>query len=179
MCWHELDEMGCQFVMPGNYNFNGTFETCEADVAYPPGWYPTATVNGTPQFSTFAQRFTGTANGVPYTVGDLVTPTAVASIPSSSNCVTTATISNGVNVLSGGGPTPAPGSGGASQSGSVTSSGNKGSSPTKSAGAAAVTGSLGSSNTNSTTTNSSPGLYYPGVTLLSVVAGMTAVSLFY
>ena len=24
MCWHELDEMGCQFVMPGNYNVNGT-----------------------------------------------------------------------------------------------------------------------------------------------------------
>ncbi|KAJ6632185.1 hypothetical protein B0H10DRAFT_1770936 [Mycena sp. CBHHK59/15] len=24
MCWHELDEMGCEFVMPGNYNFNGT-----------------------------------------------------------------------------------------------------------------------------------------------------------
>ncbi|KAF8968454.1 immunoreactive manno protein MP88 [Flammula alnicola] len=24
MCWHELDEMGCEFVMPGNYNVNGT-----------------------------------------------------------------------------------------------------------------------------------------------------------
>lgn len=24
MCWHELDVMGCGFVMPGNYNFNGT-----------------------------------------------------------------------------------------------------------------------------------------------------------
>ncbi|KAJ3501383.1 hypothetical protein NMY22_g18946 [Coprinellus aureogranulatus] len=31
--------------------------TCDADVAYPPGWYPTATVSGTPVFSTFAQRF--------------------------------------------------------------------------------------------------------------------------
>jgi hypothetical protein len=57
MCWHELDEMGCEFVMPGNYNFNGTYESCEADVAYPPGWYPTATVDGTTQFSSFAQFF--------------------------------------------------------------------------------------------------------------------------
>ncbi|KDR71624.1 hypothetical protein GALMADRAFT_1345603 [Galerina marginata CBS 339.88] len=24
MCWHELDEVGCGFVMPGNYNVNGT-----------------------------------------------------------------------------------------------------------------------------------------------------------
>ncbi|KAH9483151.1 hypothetical protein JR316_0005254 [Psilocybe cubensis] len=24
MCWHELDEVGCGFVMPGNYNINGT-----------------------------------------------------------------------------------------------------------------------------------------------------------
>ena len=24
MCWHELDEMGCEFVMPGNYQVNGT-----------------------------------------------------------------------------------------------------------------------------------------------------------
>jgi hypothetical protein len=58
---------------PGNYDFDGKFETCDADVAYPPGWYesfvsymffalqntryPTATINGTPQFSTFAQYF--------------------------------------------------------------------------------------------------------------------------
>ena len=59
MCWHELDEMGCQFVMPGNYDINGTFETCEADVAYPPGWYPTATSDGTTLFSTFAQYYEG------------------------------------------------------------------------------------------------------------------------
>lgn len=24
MCEHKLDEMGCNFVMPGNYDFNGT-----------------------------------------------------------------------------------------------------------------------------------------------------------
>ncbi|KAJ6522777.1 hypothetical protein DFH09DRAFT_200620 [Mycena vulgaris] len=100
MCWHELDVMGCEFVMPGVYHGPGTFETCDADVAYPPGWYPTV-VDGTTSFSTFAQFFTGVFNGAngqptPYTVGDTVTPTAPFSIPSSSNCVTKATISNGL-----------------------------------------------------------------------------------
>ncbi|KAJ7226817.1 hypothetical protein GGX14DRAFT_555401 [Mycena pura] len=101
MCWHELDVMGCEFVMPGTYNPPGTFETCDADVAYPPGWYPTVNANGQTSFSTFAQFFTGVFTGgngqpTPYTVGDTVTPTAPAFIPSSSNCVTQATISNGI-----------------------------------------------------------------------------------
>ncbi|KAJ7908896.1 hypothetical protein B0H13DRAFT_1617123 [Mycena leptocephala] len=105
MCWHELDEMGCEFVMPGTYNPPGTFESCDADVAYPPGWYPTATVDGTVQFSTFAQFFTGVFTGAdgqptPYTVGDTVTPSAPFSIPSSSNCVTTPTIANGIALAS-------------------------------------------------------------------------------
>ncbi|KAJ7279298.1 hypothetical protein C8J57DRAFT_1434003 [Mycena rebaudengoi] len=104
MCEHKLDVMGCNFVMPGTYNPPGTFESCDADVAYPPGWYPTV-VGGTTSFSTFAQYFTGVYTGndgqpTPYTVGDTVTPTAVATIPSSSNCVTTATISNGVALAS-------------------------------------------------------------------------------
>ncbi|KAJ7929779.1 hypothetical protein B0H13DRAFT_2538856 [Mycena leptocephala] len=105
MCWHELDEMGCEFVMPGTYSPPGTFESCDADVAYPPGWYPTATVDGTVQFSTFAQFFTGVFTGAdgqptPYTVGDTVTPSAPFSIPSSSNCVTTTTIANGIALAS-------------------------------------------------------------------------------
>ncbi|KAJ6577623.1 hypothetical protein B0H19DRAFT_1207982 [Mycena capillaripes] len=100
MCWHELDVMGCEFVMPGTYHEPGTFETCDADVAYPPGWYPTV-VDGTTSFSTFAQYFTGVYPGAdgqptPYTVGDTVTPDAPFSTPSSSNCVTKATISNGI-----------------------------------------------------------------------------------
>ncbi|KAJ6632177.1 hypothetical protein B0H10DRAFT_1771923 [Mycena sp. CBHHK59/15] len=104
MCWHELDVMGCEFVMPGTYNAPGTFETCEADVAYPPGWYPSVN-GGTTSFSTFAQYFTGAYTGndglpTPYTVGDTVTPTAPASIPSSSKCVTQATISNGIALAS-------------------------------------------------------------------------------
>ncbi|KAJ6542080.1 hypothetical protein DFH09DRAFT_929058 [Mycena vulgaris] len=104
MCWHELDEMGCQFVMPGNYNFNETYETCDADVAYPPGWYPTV-VDGTTSFSKFAQYYTGVYTGsdgstTPYTVGDTVTPSAPYSTPSSSNCVTTSSISNGIDLAS-------------------------------------------------------------------------------
>ncbi|KAF7305299.1 hypothetical protein HMN09_00781200 [Mycena chlorophos] len=106
MCWHELDVMGCEFVMPGTYNAPGTFETCDADVAYPPGWYPEGVdAAGSTSFSTFAQYFTGVYTGgdgqeTGYTVGDLVTPTAPASIPSSSNCVTTSTISNGIALVS-------------------------------------------------------------------------------
>ncbi|KAJ7049625.1 hypothetical protein C8F01DRAFT_1001770 [Mycena amicta] len=101
MCWHELDVMGCEFVMPGTYNPPGTFETCDADVAYPPGWYPTVDASGHTSFSTFAQFFTGVYTGgdgkeTAYTVGDLVTPTTVAFVPSSSNCVTQATVQNGL-----------------------------------------------------------------------------------
>ncbi|KAJ6510554.1 hypothetical protein C8R45DRAFT_1088712 [Mycena sanguinolenta] len=100
MCWHELDVMGCEFVMPGTYQPAGVFETCEADVAYPPGWYPTV-VDGTTSFSTFAQYFTGIytgADGQPtdYTVGDTITPSNPASTPSSSSCVTQSSISNGI-----------------------------------------------------------------------------------
>ncbi|KAJ7752423.1 hypothetical protein DFH07DRAFT_521225 [Mycena maculata] len=105
MCWHELDEMGCEFVMPGNYDVNGTFETCEADVAYPPGWYPTATVDGVVSFSTFAQYFEGVYTGsdgstTSYTVGTTVTPSSAYFTPSSSACTTTSTISNGIALAS-------------------------------------------------------------------------------
>jgi len=100
MCWHELDVMGCEFVMPGTYQPAGVFETCDADVAYPPGWYPSV-VDGTTSFSTFAQYFTGIYTGAdgqptPYTVGDTVTPSAAYSTPSSSNCVSQTTVSNGI-----------------------------------------------------------------------------------
>ncbi|KAL1673344.1 hypothetical protein EV122DRAFT_270599 [Schizophyllum commune] len=129
MCWHELDEMGCEFVMPGNYDINGTFETCEADVAYPPGWYPTATSDGTTLFSTFAQYYEGvyTSDGTPvsYTVGTTVTPDSVAFTPSSSNCQTVSTISNGIDIEAG---TTKAGSGNSgsstSGSGSSTASGS-------------------------------------------------------
>ncbi|KAF9530783.1 hypothetical protein CPB83DRAFT_850305 [Crepidotus variabilis] len=146
MCWHELDEVGCQFVMPGNYNINGTFESCEADVAYPPGWYPTATVNGVPQFSTFAQRYTGTlSNGQVYTVGDTVTPPAPYFTPSSSNCVKASTIANGVPYnqlgISGSGPSvPAQTGSGAGASGPSATGSSGASQPTKSNNGAAAQG---------------------------------------
>jgi len=68
---------------------------------YPPGRFPKDKVNGTRIFSTFAQRYTGMApNGVAYTIGDVTTPSGAYSIPSSSNCVTTSTVANGVDLAS-------------------------------------------------------------------------------
>jgi len=168
MCWHELDEMGCEFVMPGNYNFNGTFETCEADVAYPPGWYPTATVNGTPQFSTFAQYWTGDINGQMITVGDLVTPTAPYFTPSSSNCVQTSTISNGIALtslgLTGSVPTGAPTASTSGKGGPAPSSGS---------------GSSGNGNTPPKSSASAQAQVYPIVTFLALMSGVAAVALFH
>ncbi|KAJ7457369.1 hypothetical protein FB451DRAFT_1098095 [Mycena latifolia] len=164
MCWHELDEMGCEFVMPGTYNAPGTFETCDADVAYPPGWYPSV-VGGTTTFSTFAQYATGVYTGgdgqpTSYTVGDTVTPSAPYSIPSSSNCVTTSTIANNIALASLG----VSGSASGRASGTAQSSG---SSPTGSSaafhGARVGYGSGGGE--------------YAGIALVSLVAGLAAVGL--
>ncbi|KAL1735314.1 hypothetical protein EV714DRAFT_244180 [Schizophyllum commune] len=156
MCWHELDEMGCEFVMPGNYDINGTFETCEADVAYPPGWYPTATSDGTTLFSTFAQYYEGvyTSDGTPvsYTVGTTVTPDSVAFTPSSSNCQTVSTISNGIDIEAG---TTKAGSG---NSGSSTSgSGSSTASGSHTSSHAADGTSSHSSSTSKTTGGSTTG----------------------
>ncbi|KAK0538701.1 hypothetical protein OC842_001224 [Tilletia horrida] len=96
-CEHELDVMGCQFVMPGNYADN-VFESCDGDAAYPPGQYP----QGNGQTSQFKQFFVGSyvANGetITYTNGDenQMTPTAAFSIPATSNCATTSTIANAI-----------------------------------------------------------------------------------
>ncbi|WRT70938.1 uncharacterized protein IL334_007937 [Kwoniella shivajii] len=98
-CEHELDIMGCQFVMAIEdfYQENNTFTSCDGEAAAPPGLYPQA--NGST--STFRQRYTGTYSndgGVGYfTVGQTVTPSSVAFYPATSNCVTYSTISNGVN----------------------------------------------------------------------------------
>uniref|UniRef100_D8PSK8 Uncharacterized protein n=1 Tax=Schizophyllum commune (strain H4-8 / FGSC 9210) TaxID=578458 RepID=D8PSK8_SCHCM len=156
MCWHELDEMGCEFVMPGNYDINGTFETCEADVAYPPGWYPTATSDGTTLFSTFAQYYEGvyTSDGTPvsYTVGTTVTPDSVAFTPSSSNCQTVSTISNGIDIEAG--TTKA----GSDNSGSSTSgSGSSTASGSHTSSHAADGTSSHSSSTSKTTGGSTTG----------------------
>ncbi|KAL1409832.1 hypothetical protein Q8F55_003831 [Vanrija albida] len=94
-CQHTLDEMGCNWIMPGDYT-NNSFTECDADAAYPPGIYPQP--NG--QTSTFAQRYTGTftQGGTVgfFTVGQTVTPPAPYSTPASSNCVTYSTVGNGI-----------------------------------------------------------------------------------
>ncbi|KAF7305336.1 hypothetical protein HMN09_00785500 [Mycena chlorophos] len=171
MCWHELDEMGCEFVMPGNYEFNGTFETCEADVAYPPGWYPTATSDGTTLFSTFAQYFTGTFTSdgtvVGYTVGDLITPSTAFFTPSSSNCVTTPTIANGIQLNSAGTPT-----GTSSVPGESTT--NTGSGSTSPTGAQSSSGS--SAGTRDVRIGTVDG-QFAAIALISLVSGIAAVAL--
>lgn len=183
MCWHELDEVGCGFVMPGNYNVNGTFETCDADVAYPPGWYPTATVNGTPVFSTFAQRFTFTpSSGPPITIGDLTTPAGAFTTPSSSNCVTTSSIANGVNLaaLGAAGTSPAPTSSGTGTA-STTSSGQSTGSPSSTSSGASNTGSpSGGSTKNSAARSANVNAQsYPVVALWALLSGIGAVVLFH
>lgn len=97
-CQHTLDEMGCSFVMAQLPINNGTFESCEADSAYPPGIYPQP--DGST--STFQQYFSGV-----YTVGataysyqnaqsDQVTPSAPYSYPTPSSCTSTSSIKNGL-----------------------------------------------------------------------------------
>lgn len=101
-CEHELDIMGCRWVMAiTDHEASRTtgFTECDGEVAMAPGLYPLA--NGTT--STFRQRYTGTwtneqkETGV-FTVGQLVTPTAPAFWPKSSNCKTYSTISNGIDM---------------------------------------------------------------------------------
>lgn len=100
-CQHTLDEMGCNFVMPGNYADN-SFDTCDGDAAYPPGLYP----QGGGQTSTFQQYYSSVytaSGGAVYTFvngsPDQATPTAAYSIPSTSNCVSTNTIANAIASL--------------------------------------------------------------------------------
>jgi len=171
MCEHKLDEMGCTFVMPGNYGFNGTFETCDADVAYPPGWYPVV-AGGTTSYSTFAQYFTGTYTDnsgatVSYTVGDTVTPSTVAFTPASSNCQTTATISNGLAVAT---RSSSSGSSGSSNGSSGGSGSGSSSSRTASGSSASGTGNAAVSFKSSTT-------YHDGVTLVALISGIAAIVL--
>lgn len=94
-CQHTIDEMGCYWVMPGDYT-NNTFTECDGDSAYPPGWYPQK--DGS--VSTFQQRYTGTATsgGVTnlWTIGVLTTPQAAFSTPATSNCKTFSSVSNGI-----------------------------------------------------------------------------------
>jgi len=95
MCEHELDIMGCNFVMAIPFTGADTngFTECDGDIAAPPGLYPQA--NGTT--STFRQRFTGSWNGAIHTIGNTVTPSLPAFYPKSSNCRTFSSIANGID----------------------------------------------------------------------------------
>ncbi|KIY69340.1 hypothetical protein CYLTODRAFT_372950 [Cylindrobasidium torrendii FP15055 ss-10] len=172
MCEHKLDEMGCNFVMPGNYDFNGTFESCEGEVAYPPGVYITAIEGSSTGYSTFAQFFTGTitegGSAVPYTVGTTVTPSSVQMTPSSSNCKTTKTISNGISLSTG-----ADGSVSASGGAAATQTGDS------SSGASSSSGSSGSSSSDGGSDGalSLTSYFHEGVTVAALIAGGAAVVL--
>ncbi|WVQ95492.1 hypothetical protein IAU59_002589 [Kwoniella sp. CBS 9459] len=135
MCQHTLDEMGCNWVMPGDYTDN-SFTECDGDSAYPPGLYPQA--NGST--STFQQRYTGTytdgAGSVGmWTQGQTVTPQTAFSVPATSNCKTYSTIGNGNAAV-------AVSSSNASSSGA--SSGSASASATGSSMSAAASGSAAS-----------------------------------
>jgi len=175
MCWHELDEMGCDFVMPGNYNYNQTFETCDADVAYPPGWYVEGVNDGTTSFSSFAQYWTGVVNDVTYTVGDLVTPSTVQFIPSSSNCVTVPTISNGIALASLGiTATGSAATGAATATGSASGSSGSGSSGSSSGSSASSSGG----NSSGAARGYQTGMV-ECITLISMVSALAAIGLFH
>ena len=98
-CEHEFDEVGCPWIMPGDYT-NNKFDTCEADAAYPPGLYVTGGST-----SSFQQYDTGlyTANGktLSYSNGKKgeKTPSAAQSMPKSSHCSQGSSIRNGIKSI--------------------------------------------------------------------------------
>ena len=169
-CQHTLDEMGCNWVMPGNYA-NNSFDTCEGDSAYPPGLYP----EGNGQTSTFQQYYSSVytapngggvqtfVNGSP----DQQTPTAAYSLPSTSSCTSTSTIANGIKEIL---PT-------SSSTGMTTKTGSNGSQSTP--------GSSGSGSSSNPSSNASSGgsssgagyLHVPTImagTVVAFVAGAAA-----
>ena len=139
-CEHTLDEMGCPVIMPGNYHQDEVFDECEADAAYPPGVYVS---NG--KSSTFQQYNTGVwkddkGKSHGYTNGDknAPTPTLAMSMPSSSNCKTKSSISNGIKSIipdqkpaDGGSKGGAGGGGGAGGAGGGGGNSDKGGSDSK------------------------------------------------
>lgn len=186
-CQHTLDEMGCQFVMAQLPINEGTFESCEADAAYPPGIYPQP--DGST--STFQQFYSGV-----YTVGstaysyqnaqeDQVTPSAPFSYPTPSSCSTQSTISNGLKGLDYIDPNQRSTSAAASAtatsasvetatSGDLTSSAGSSSSVPASAAAVEVSPSSGSSIISASTTKTSSALKNALGGALALVAALGA-----
>ncbi|RSH90776.1 hypothetical protein EHS25_009951 [Saitozyma podzolica] len=170
-CEHELDIMGCQFVMAISdfYQSNNSFTSCDGEPAAPPGLYPQA--DGS--VSTFRQRYTGTyTDGAGatqlWTVGQTVTPSAPAFYPATSNCVTYSTISNGVNTanyavtaipttLSGGSSGAATGVGSTSQAAPSTSARSTSGSGSASASRSGSAGASGSASASASGSRASSG----------------------
>lgn len=175
-CQHTLDEMGCQWVMPGDYTEN-SFTSCDADAAYPPGVYPQP--NGST--STFAQRYTGTytASGGSvgtFTVGQTVTPQTPYSTPASSNCKTYTSIGNGIASLA------ASASSMSKNSTSMTSKSSSASATTKigaatSAGASGASGASNSAASAAAATSKSAAMAtYAGASYGPAVAAAVSVA---
>ncbi|SNX87926.1 uncharacterized protein MEPE_06637 [Melanopsichium pennsylvanicum] len=168
-CQHELDVMGCNFVMPGNYADN-VFETCDGDAAYPPGLYPQS--DG--QTSTFKQFFTGeyVAGGTTYSytngAADQTTPTGAYSTPSTSNCQTTATISNGIKSIVPSNSAAPSSSSDAASSASIARSGS-------SSAASASSTSGASSGSSASSSSSSSGASSIAASAVGIVASVAAV----
>ncbi|KAK7030886.1 hypothetical protein VNI00_013996 [Paramarasmius palmivorus] len=189
MCEHKLDVMGCNFVMPGNYNFDGSFESCDADVAYPPGWYPEV-AGGQTSYSKFEQYWTGVVGGQTFTVGDTVTPGSAFSTPSSSNCKTTATVGNGLDpkLLTAGATGPVPTESAATATGvsvapHVSGSASVTGSNRATGSGASTTGSAGSSNNSNAASPAFRGAVQTGlvecITLVSLITGVAAIAMFH
>ncbi|WRT70621.1 uncharacterized protein IL334_007619 [Kwoniella shivajii] len=144
MCQHTLDEMGCNWVMPGDYTDN-SYTECDGDSAYPPGLYPLT--NGST--STFQQRYTGTytdgAGSVGmWTQGQTVTPQTAYSTPATSNCITYQTIANGIATLAAGSSNSSSSASSGSGSASASMTGSASASSKTSGAAAAVSAASGS-----------------------------------
>ncbi|KAN0065948.1 hypothetical protein ACQY0O_001082 [Thecaphora frezii] len=173
-CQHELDEMGCNWVMPGNYQDN-VFETCDGDAAYPPGIYP----QDDGSTSTFHQYYTGeyTVNGevVSYTNGspDQTTPTAAYSTPSTSNCVTTSSISNGIASIV---PTTSTSAATSTGTSLTTSTAKKSGSNSSSSHGASSTSSGSSSSSSSSSSGVVSALHVAGPCVLAVAGIVAAVA---
>ncbi|WVQ70568.1 hypothetical protein IAR50_000087 [Cryptococcus sp. DSM 104548] len=160
-CQHTLDEMGCSWIMPGDYTDN-SFTECDGDSAYPPGIYPLA--NGST--STFAQRYTGTytnsdgSKGT-WTQGETVTPQTAYSTPATSNCITYSSVGNGIASLALSGATNATGVAGGSSTATVASASGSDSAATgsssDSSAAAAVTGSSSAASNSASSSSGSSG----------------------
>ena len=184
-------------LTPRSYT-NGSFTSCEADAAYPPGIYPQS--NGST--STFAQRYTGTFTGDggsigTFTVGQTVTPQTPFSTPASSMCTTYSSVGNGIALASLGvsgsiatvsGMSGSNAAGASSTSGSMSMSGS-GSAKSSGSGSARQSGSGASAGSGSSASTSPNAAYKAGplsfgsgaiagvVTLGAVFLGVGAVLL--